>query len=674
LTVKNFTVKKRRGVLGAYDNASGQLIYGGSTNEGGVNSLNWDDVIQAAIDHVDTPGTVTVEGIDFKFSLDNGVNIPEGVTVYEKFLGRKVTYTQGKGEGHYHVAGDISSGTLNLDRIPSHSSAKHTESYAPVSHYHPCADLTDHGKTLHDLLDIDAGSVEGSTVNQIRDHAPKSHANEAHSKTFIEGSEVPTNETDPTIDATLKGVTKSQIQDHSPKAHEHVESEITDLVHDAVKIKGKEVDDSGIGDGKKLGYNVASGKIEYQTGGTGGMEVHGNEYHEPDFLTGEVDPSVDSTLKGVTKAQVQDHTPKTHSHPESDVTNLVTDLASKETPSGSQAKVDAHKDLSTGIHGVGAGVVSKVGDIAVDSNLSVAAQDAISKKHAQSHTLASHSTKAHNELTDIGENDHHTKFTITEHDVTARHTLGTVVPHDALASLTEKSHTNLTDKGTNTHPTIDTHLASTANPHATTKAQVALTNVTDDAQLKRADGDLNSFTLKSTPVAADILLIEDSAAAFAKKKITVGSLPSGGGSELETVVVATADTPNTTTTLADATGLVCALLANSTYIIEGFIVWSASVATVGIKLSATGPTSPTLLAGHFITDATNGTPDSSSFNANDVTVTTSASAFTVGNVAALHCIVKTGANAGNFQIRFAAETTGTITIKIGSTLRCRKVA
>lgn len=630
MTVKNFTVKKRRGVLGAYDNASGQLIYGGSTNEGGVNSLNWDDVIQAAIDHVDTSGTVTVEGIDFKFSLDNGVNIPEGVTVYEKFLGRKVTYTQGKGEGHYHVAGDISSGTLNLDRIPSHSSAKHTESYAPSSHYHSCAELTDHGKTLHDLLDIDAGTVEGATVSEIRYH--------------------------------------------EPMAHEHVESEITDLVHDAVKIKGKEVDDSGIGDGKKLGYNAVSGKIEYQTGGTGGMEVHGNEYHEPDFLSEEVDPSIDSTLKGVTKAQVQDHDPKTHSHPESEVTNLVTDLASKETPSGSQAKVDAHKDLSTGIHGVGAGVVSKVGDIAVDSNLSVAAQDAISKKHAQSHTLASHSTKAHNELTDIGENDHHTKFTITEHDVTARHTLGTVVPHDALASLTEKSHTNLTDKGTNTHPTIDTHLASTANPHATTKAQVALTNVTDDAQLKRADGDLNSFTLKSTPVAADILLIEDSAAAFAKKKITVGSLPSGGGSELETVVVATADTPNTTTTLADATGLVCALLANSTYIIEGFIVWSASVATVGIKLSATGPTSPTLLAGHFITDATNGTPDSSSFNANDVTVTTSASAFTVGNVAALHCIVKTGANAGNFQIRFAAETTGTITIKIGSTLRCRKVA
>jgi hypothetical protein len=43
---------------------------------------------------------------------------------------------------------------------------------------------------------------------------------------------------------------------------------------------------------------------------------------------------------------------------------------------------------------------------------------------------------------------------------------------------------------------------------------------------------------------------------------------------------------------------------------------------------------------HNIDD--NGIPDSSSFNANDITITTSASAFTAGNIAALHCVVKTG--------------------------------
>lgn len=47
------------------------------------------------------------------------------------------------------------------------------------------------------------------------------------------------------------------------------------------------------------------------------------------------------------------------------------------------ADIATHAGLTTGIHGVGAGTVAKIGDIAVDSNLSAAGQDAISKKHTQ---------------------------------------------------------------------------------------------------------------------------------------------------------------------------------------------------------------------------------------------------------------------------------------------------
>lgn len=39
----------------------------------------------------------------------------------------------------------------------------------------------------------------------------------------------------------------------------------------------------------------------------------------------------------------------------------------------------------------------------------------------------------------------------------------------SIADITSKSHTLLTDKGTNTHPQIDTHIASTSNPHAVTE-------------------------------------------------------------------------------------------------------------------------------------------------------------------------------------------------------------
>jgi hypothetical protein len=58
---------------------------------------------------------------------------------------------------------------------------------------------------------------------------------------------------------------------------------------------------------------------------------------------------------------------------------------------------------------------------------------------------------------------------------------------------------------------------------------VGLGNVTNDAQLKRAAGDIASFTEKATPVDTDLVLIEDSADSNNKKKVQVGNLPNGGG-------------------------------------------------------------------------------------------------------------------------------------------------
>lgn len=57
---------------------------------------------------------------------------------------------------------------------------------------------------------------------------------------------------------------------------------------------------------------------------------------------------------------------------------------------------------------------------------------------------------------------------------------------DSIAQITSRSHTALSDVGTNTHAQIDSHVASTSNPHSVTKAQVGLGSVTNDAQLKIA--------------------------------------------------------------------------------------------------------------------------------------------------------------------------------------------
>lgn len=61
----------------------------------------------------------------------------------------------------------------------------------------------------------------------------------------------------------LQGSTKAQVRDHTPKAHTHTQAQISDLSHDAQKIKGVVVDDAAKADTKVLAYDSASSTLKY---------------------------------------------------------------------------------------------------------------------------------------------------------------------------------------------------------------------------------------------------------------------------------------------------------------------------------------------------------------------------------------------------------------------------
>lgn len=154
-------------------------------------------------------------------------------------------------------------------------------------------------------------------------------------------------------------------------------------------------------------------------------------------------------------------------------------------------------------------------------------------------------------------------------------------------------------------------------------------------------------------------------------EISTHTHPGGGSSGMVSVRM-TGDVANATVNLANATGLSFAAQANSDYIIDANILWNTSGTAVGIKLSADFSSTGHTIAGQWIVNVANGTLDGAAFNADDVTVTTTAAPFTTSNHGKLWAILRTGANAGTFNVRFAAETTGTITIRTGSVLRYEK--
>jgi len=107
---------------------------------------------------------------------------------------------------------------------------------------------------------------------------------------------------------------------------------------------------------------------------------------------------------------------------------------------------------------------------------------------------------------------------------------GTYEPVDATIIREADVDDTPVDSATNV-PVSSNWAYDHANTHAPSNADNTAANETSHANLlhDNVGGEIAAVTAKATPTTSDILLIEDAAASNAKKRITIGDLPSGGG-------------------------------------------------------------------------------------------------------------------------------------------------
>lgn len=144
-------------------------------------------------------------------------------------------------------------------------------------------------------------------------------------------------------------------------------------------------------------------------------------------------------------------------------------------------------------------------------------------------------------------------------------------------------------------------------------------------------------------------------------------------SRLSTVKLV-ADVTNSTTTLANVTGLAIALAANSTYQVDGQVMFQTAATTTGIRLTQTVPTGATVVA-QWNTPTTLAASTLANQRAADAgAATTAIDTANANTLATTSILVVTGATAGNLQIRFASEVAASnAVVKAGSNLVAIKV-
>jgi hypothetical protein len=156
--------------------------------------------------------------------------------------------------------------------------------------------------------------------------------------------------------------------------------------------------------------------------------------------------------------------------------------------------------------------------------------------------------------------------------------------------------------------------------------------------------------------------------------ITINS--TGGGGFTPTIDRLTSTQQSTATALADVTQLVEALVANATYRVDCFVTFQSAATTTGLNLGFTSPTgcvcsvevvvpiTSTAAASQLRTIF----PNAAATNTGNV-LGTGVTAINSNHTARISGIITNGANAGNFQVRFATEVAASaVTLQTSSVM------
>ena len=149
-----------------------------------------------------------------------------------------------------------------------------------------------------------------------------------------------------------------------------------------------------------------------------------------------------------------------------------------------------------------------------------------------------------------------------------------------------------------------------------------------------------------------------------------------GGGFTPTIDRLTSTQQSTSTALADVTQLVEALAANATYRVDCFVTFQSAATTTGLNLGFTSPTgcvcsvevvvpiTSTAAASQLRTTF----PNAAATNTGNV-LGTGVSTINTNQTARISGIITNGANAGNFQVRFATEVAASaVTLQTSSVM------